>query len=128
MKFKLFLAFLLAMLFFSLPQHAKKIKYGTAIIYKGKAKKGVPTGEGTLTTTCSTFQDILVGEFVGDGTVTDAQLNFPSGWKFQGTLSYEVEIDGSKVTYNFASISLSEYAGKTVSVDFSVKMFVFLCD
>lgn len=125
MKFKLFLAFLLAMLFFSLPQHAKKIKYGTAIIYKGKAKKGVPTGEGTLTTTCSTFQDILVGEFVGDGTVTDAQLNFPSGWKFQGTLSYEVEIDGSKVTYKLLDgdlyvISASVY--KSNVTDFTLKV------
>ena len=124
-KFKLFLAFLLAMLFFSLPQHAKKIKYGTAILYDGKAKKDVPTGEGTLTTTCSMFHDVLVGKFVGDGTVTEAQLKFPSGWKFQGTLSYEVEIDGSKVTYTLQDgdlyvISASVYRSNVA--DFTLKV------
>lgn len=78
---------------------AKKIKYGNYVLYDGKVKKNIPTGEGTLTTTCGLFTDMLMGNFVGDSTVTDAQLKFPSGWKFTGTLSYSVEIDGSQVTY-----------------------------
>ena len=104
---------------------AKKIKYGTMILYDGKVKKDVPTGEGTLTTTCGIFTDVLVGNFVGDGTVTDAQLKFPSGWKFQGSLSYEVEIDGSKVTYKLTEgelyvISASVY--KSNVKDFTLKI------
>lgn len=104
---------------------AKKIKYGTMVLYDGKVKNDVPTGEGTLTTTCGTFIDVLVGNFVGDGTVTDAQLKFPSGWKYQGSLSYEVEIDGSKVTYKLTEgelyvISASVY--KSNVKDFTLKI------
>ena len=101
MKQKVLRICIMLIAFATLPlmAEAKKIKYGNYVLYDGKAKKGIPTGEGTLTTTCGLFTDMLMGNFVGDGTVTDAQLKFPSGWKFTGTLSYSVEIDGSQVTY-----------------------------
>ena len=119
------LLLLLAVLSFSTVVQAKKIKYGAAIIYDGKAKSDIPTGEGTLTTTCGNYTDVLVGTFVGDGSVTNAQLKFPSGWKFQGSLNYEVEIDGSKVTYTLNEgdlyiVSASKYKNNIFDVTLKV--------
>ena len=114
---KLSLLFLLGALTLCFSVHAKKIKYGTQVLYDGKAKKNIPTGEGTLTTTAGTFTDILMGNFMGDGSVTNAQLKFPSGWKFKGTLNYEVEIDGSKVTYTLKNGDLYLVSASMVKND-----------
>ena len=74
------LLLLLAAPFLCVSMQGKKIKYGKQIIYEGKVVKNIPTGEGTLTTSADQFMDILSGTFVGDGSVINAQLKFPSGW------------------------------------------------
>lgn len=127
MKQKVLRICIMLIAFATLPlmAEAKKIKYGNYVLYDGKAKKGIPTGEGTLTTTCGLFTDMLMGNFVGDGTVTDAQLKFPSGWKFTGTLSYSVEIDGSQVTYTLTDGELyiiSASANKAEIRDLTLKI------
>lgn len=103
MKKKLYL--LVSFLFmgmFVIPMHieAKKIKYGTTVLYNGKAKDNQPLGVGELSTLQGkTVLDLLKGTFTQEGTVDDAELTFASGWKFTGQLSYEVQPDGSSVTY-----------------------------
>ena len=124
-RLNLFLLLLMVAMVLPATLQAKKIKYGQFVLYDGKAKKDVPTGEGTLTTTAGQTVDVLVGDFAGDGTVTNAQLKFPSGWKFTGTLSYEVEIDGSQVTYTLTDgelyvISASIYESNVH--DFTLKV------
>ncbi len=110
MKPKHFITALLLGLLVCTPSHtlAKKIKYGTTIVYSGKAKKDVPTGEGELMTMQGkVVLDHLKGIFGEGSTVTNAELTFASGWKFTGELSYEVQPDGSRVDYTLTSGEIS---------------------
>lgn len=83
---------------------AKKIQMGQFVSYNGKVNgEGLPEGKGTLETTYGSF-DLLKGVF-DKGTVSEAELLFGTTdkknflAKFEGTLEWSIEPDGSKVIY-----------------------------
>jgi hypothetical protein len=106
MKQFLFRSCLLLIALTMLPSmaEAKKIQFGQFISYDGKLNsEGKPEGKGALVTVYGSM-DVLKGIF-SNGKVTEAELLFCATdkknylAKFEGTLEYKVDTDGSGVTY-----------------------------
>lgn len=95
---------LIAMTMLPSMTEAKKIQFGQFISYDGKLNsEGKPEGKGALVTVYGSM-DVLKGIF-SNGKVTEAELLFCATdkknylAKFEGTLEYKVDTDGSGVTY-----------------------------
>lgn len=95
---------LIAMTMLPSMAEAKKIQFGQFISYDGKLNsEGKPEGKGALVTVYGSM-DVLKGIF-SNGKVTEAELLFCATdkknylAKFEGTLEYKVDTDGSGVTY-----------------------------
>ena len=70
-----------------------KINLSETVLYLGEAEKKIPTGNGTLYVMDRPSkepvlrQDVITGQFNGN-SVSNAKVEFSSGWKFEGSLKY----------------------------------------
>lgn len=86
------------------PTYARKIKYPNGDVYKGKCKKGVPYGMGTMKYhTGETYVGMWAeGLRSGEGTYTIPSKNDTSSTTFSGTWLYDVFVEGTaKFPYGY---------------------------
>jgi len=80
---------------------AKDIYLSEQVIYRGKAKKGVPSGAGSLIVVNkdASCYDVISGEFA-DNVVSNGKIIFSSGFVFTGEITYSIEQECIKYRIN----------------------------
>jgi hypothetical protein len=112
MAMKRLLIIILALVGLSIPSAVAKDKtpadaLNSFMTFSGVIQNGVAVGEGVMKVNNSnnpkkiTLFDSVSGTF-NNGTVTNAVVNFSSGWVFTGTLKYEVrDITGATLVLRY---------------------------